>query len=138
MTRKDYFARLAYTAIISATIFSVVSALVGAVDFTVLSLAKSVALGAIIWLTAEFLTEFSDRRWPHRILPAYIALFIVIALGTGVGTWLMGLGSVKTILLVCVSAEVFGFTIAVLYHIRYTKKLNDKLTRFKNKIDETE
>ncbi|MEX1308148.1 MAG: hypothetical protein AB1Z19_06460 [Eubacteriales bacterium] len=138
MIRKDYFVRFAYTAIISVVISLVVSALVDTVDFTALSLAKSVALGAAIWLSAEFLTEFSARRWPHRIMPGYIALFIIIALGTGLGTWLMGLGPIKTILLVCICAEIFGFAIAVTYHMRYTKKLNDQLKQYKNKIEETD
>ena len=136
MTRKDYFVRFAYTVLISATIFATASTLVGTVDFTALSLTKSVALGVAIWLAAELLTELAARRWPHRMMPAYIAMFIVIAFGTGMGTWMMGLGSAKIILLICVFAEAFGFIIAIAYHIHYTKKLNEQLVRYKTKIDE--
>ena len=135
MMQKDYWVRLLYTIIVSALIFVLVSWQINPTFFTALSLVKSIGLGAVIWLLAELLTEFAIRRWPHRIVPSYMAMFITIAVGTLLGTWLLGVESFLTMLVICVLAEICGFIISFIYHARYKKKLNTQLARFKENID---
>lgn len=132
MIRKEYVTRLLYTIIISVAIYIGICIRFFPEALSVGMVIKSVGLGALIWLVAELVTEAVSKKWPHHILPSYIALFVIIAIGTGVGTWLMGVTSGIAILLICICAEICGFLIAIVYRYSYQKKLNIQLEKFKS------
>lgn len=134
MIRREYITRLLYTIAISALICVGASIWFSFGEITLDMMMKSVGLGTLIWLVSEWVTESFSRKWPYHIFPSYVALFIIIAFGTSVGTWLMGIMPASTILIICACAELFGFIIAIIYRYSYQKKLNDQLKKYKSNI----
>jgi len=134
--KKDYLTRLLYTAVISAVIYISVSTLFMHESIKASSVLKSVGIGAGIWIVAEIVSEVVTRKWPHRVWPGFVVLFVIIACGTAAGTWLLGVEPLILILLICLFAEVFGFLIAIVYWRIYKKKLNDQLEAYKKILDE--
>lgn len=123
--------RLLYTIIISVFICVGISAVFFGEKMTFALIFKSIGLGSGIWIVSEIMFDIVLKKWPHQILPSYIALFSIIAIGTAAGTWLMGVVSIPIMLSICLCAEVFGFLIVILYRQSYKKRLNDKLERYK-------
>ena len=131
MKIKEYVTRLLFTVVISVIICMMMNALFFDDPTTADLILKSVGLGVTIWLIAELSFVVVSKKWPHHILPGYIALFIIIAIGTGAGSWIIGVSSVWIILLICSCAEVCGFLITVIYRSIYKRRLNDQLEKFK-------
>lgn len=130
--KKNYIIRLLYTIIISIVICTVISTVFFETVLTLGLMLKSLGLGAAIWLASEIAFDVILKKWPHQILPNYIALFIIIAIGTAAGTWLMGVKSISIILLICLCAEICGFFITIIYRQAYKKRLNVHLEKFKS------
>lgn len=88
-------------------------------------------MGAIIWLFSEMAFDLVSKVWPHNILPSYIALFILIAMGTMLGSWVLGVNSLLMILIIWSIAELCGLSITIIYRAHYKKVLNQQLEHFK-------
>ena len=131
MIKKEYLIRMLFTMIISVAICALANTLFFDTPVTFGLIMKSVGLGVAIWMIAEVSLEAVSKRWPHHILPSYAALFLIIAIGTGLGSWLFGVASVKEILLICAGAEACGLLICVVYRRIYKKRLSQQLERFK-------
>jgi hypothetical protein len=129
---KEYSLRLLATMLISVAICAVVNALFFCSKMTAGLLLESMGLGILIWLVSEFTFSVTSKRWPHNIIPSYIALLVIIAIGTSAGTRLFGVTSFRIILMICTCAEVCGFTITILCRQIYKKRLNTKLNKYKS------
>jgi hypothetical protein len=132
MIRKEYGTRLLLTIFISASICIAVNALFFNAVLTPGIILQSIGPGIAIWLLSEFAFYLIAKKWPHHILPSYITLFVIIAIGTGTGLWLFRVTALEIILLVIASSDVCGLSIAVFFQYIYKKKLNDYLKKFKN------
>lgn len=128
---KDSFIRLIYTIIVSSIINVASSIVFFSSEISSSSLLISIAVGSTIWFLSEWGMSFVSNKWPHKIFPSYVALFLLIAIGTSLGTLVLGIDSLAIILLICFCAEVFGISIAVFYHNYYKKLLNKHLEQFK-------
>lgn len=93
---------------------------------------KSILLGSGIWLIAEISFNLVEKLWPHNIFPSYLALMIIIGIGTISGLILFGIRSTGMIFLISSAAEVSGLGIAIISRQRYKAKLNEKLEEFKS------
>lgn len=125
--------RLMITAMISVAIYTLFTTVYSRSSVTVTLLLASVGVGAVIWLVSEAAFEMVSTKWPHNIVPSYIVLALIIAIGTGLGSWLLGVDSFAVVLFVCACAEVGGLGIALVYRIIYKRQLNDRLRAFKKK-----
>ena len=135
MMRNEYGTRLLLTVFISALICILVHALFFNDALTSGIVLKSIGLGIAIWLLSELAFYFVVKTWPHHILPSYITLFIIIALGTGTGLWLFGVTTLGIMLLIVAAAEVCGLSIAGIFQYIYKRKLNTQLMKFKSDKD---
>lgn len=130
--KKEFFTRMLYTVIISVVICMVINTVFFDHQMASDMIIKSAGLGIIIWLISEFSFDAVLKKWPYHIMPSYITLFIIIAVGTSGGSWLLGVTSVWIILLICLCAEVCGFFITIVYRHHYKKRLNTQLEKFKS------
>lgn len=129
---KDGFKRLIITIGISTSIYMLTILLFMKIDLSFLDIMKTVVLGSSIWLISEISFDLVAYKWAHSILPSYITLFIIIALGTISGLKLFGMSSIALILLICGISEICGLTITIISRYMYKKKLNEKLKNFQS------
>ena len=130
---KDGLIRLLITVVISAVICISASILFAEVTLNADSLLKSIALGSIIWFVSETVLDLVGKIWSHNILPSYIVMCLIIALGTSAGLYIYGIRDVMIIGIVNVAAIICGMVIAVVNRRRYRDKLNNQLKEFKEK-----
>ena len=130
---KDGLIRLLVTIIISVFICILITALFFEEQVKIVFLLKSVLLGCAIWFIAELAFDFTDRLWPHNILPSYTALGIIILVGTTGGLLLFDVKPFAAILIADAAALFCGLAIAIINRRLYEKKLNSQLKEFKQK-----
>lgn len=130
---KNGLMRLLTTICISFFICILSTVLLVKVAISNSAILKSILLGAGIWLLSEISFELIEKKWAHNIIPSYIALFLIIGIGTVSGLILFGIKSIATIFLICTAAEISGLTIAIISRKKYNTKLNAKLKEFQTK-----
>lgn len=128
---KDAIKRLFITIAISTIICISVTILFMNDTITIEFILKSILLGSLIWLVSEFAFELVEKIWPHKVLPGYVVLFIIILMGTAFGLIIFGIKSFVIITIICAVAEISGLSIAIISRWQYKKRLNEQLDRFK-------
>jgi 4-amino-4-deoxy-L-arabinose transferase-like glycosyltransferase len=126
------------TLIISAGICVLAIILFSDEEVNGLSILVGMGFGVVIWAVAEFVTDFVEKIWPHKILPMYIAMSLVIIIGTYFATMLLEVELLWNRVIICLVSEIVGLIIMIssrhIYKIRLNKKLEEFKERGKNEV----
>lgn len=135
---KDRVIRLFVTFVISAGICFMTMYFFSDEAVNPIFIFIGMGFGGVIWAVAEFMTDFVEKKWPHKIFPMYIAMSLVILLGTYVATLLLGVELLWNRVIICIVSEIVGLVIMIssrhIYKIRLNKKLEEYKERGKNEI----
>ena len=130
---KDAWIRFIYTVTISTIIYLTSTLVFAKENVLIFQLFISILVGIVIWFLSEMLFALAQQFWPQRNLPSYVVLILIISIGTCLGTYILGVRSVRLIIIICLFAEIFGILIVFLYQKHYKRVLNEKLKAFKDK-----
>lgn len=130
---KDRMIRLFVTLLISALICLFSMTFFSSDGIMLVEVLLGMLLGACIWGVSEFLTDFIEKKWPHKILPMYLVMSIVILTGTYIATFLLSVESVWHRVIICLVAEIVGLFIMVCSRHIYKVQLNNMLKKYKGR-----
>jgi len=98
---------------------------------------KSALVGVLIGLMARSAYIFFYRRAPRYKLLSFASVFSIIAVGTGMGAWILGLVSFPYLIAIVIAAEIIGLTATILIN-RYACRLNERLKHTQDRIGKEE
>lgn len=133
MFDKNSVLRLIYTVLISVFITLIVLAVFYDYAGVVIIILKGIIAGVLIWFMGEVLFPLCEKIYPRSIIPSYIVLILIISIGTAIFGYLLGVKSVSILVKMCITAELFGIGVTVIYRRKYIKDLNSKLEKNQEK-----
>lgn len=130
---KDRMIRFAITLLVSAgiCIVGMYFTTEGFVDISKVFI--GMVFGGAIWGISEFITDWVERIWPHKIVPVYVAMSLVILLGTYIATVILDVDTFYVRIIICVVSEIIGLLFMVISRNIYKVRLNQKLEEYKER-----
>ena len=98
------------------------------------NLFRSGVVGLLIGIAARYAFRYFYKNIKNKTLPSFLAVLLLIGLGTFLGAYLLGVRRVSYFLIMILPAEFIGFLVTLsmyLYNMKLNKGLEDTQKKYK-------